>query len=102
MLHRRLGLAALVALSLLVCAPAFAQDSQPPQAAPQAPQAQEAPAPDAGEPAPGDDPNKDALLAIIADLKAARDINGKKLEIVTVPSPGAITDEDGEIGRAHV
>ena len=36
-----------------------------------------------------------------ADLKAARDINGKKLEIVTVPSPGAITDEDGEIIPAN-
>ena len=53
------------------------------------------------EPAPSDEPNKDALLAIIADLKAARDVNGAKLEIVTVPSPGRITDEDGEVIPAN-
>lgn len=40
------------------------------------------------EPAAGD-PNRDALLGIIADLRAA------KLEVVTVPSPGAIHDASG-------
>ena len=49
------------------------------------------------EPAGSDDPNRDALKTIIADLKAATDINGRKLEIVTVPSPGRIEDEEGEI-----
>ncbi|MFT3696047.1 MAG: agmatine deiminase family protein [Kofleriaceae bacterium] len=36
-----------------------------------------------------DDPNRDAMNAIIRDLKAA------KLEVVTVPSPGAIHDQSG-------
>jgi agmatine deiminase len=49
------------------------------------------------EPSGNDDPNKDALNAIIHDLKAATDINGRKLEIVTVPSPGRIENEDGEL-----
>lgn len=49
------------------------------------------------EPFGADDPNRDALNAIIADLKAARDVNGKKLEVVTVPSPGRIENEDGEV-----
>jgi agmatine deiminase len=40
------------------------------------------------EPAPND-PNADAMLAIIADLRAA------KLEVVTVPSPGAVLDASG-------
>lgn len=49
------------------------------------------------EPFGGDDPNTDALRAIIADLKAARDINGRKLEIMTVPSPGRMENEDGDV-----
>ena len=49
------------------------------------------------EPSGTDDPNRDALNAIIADLKAATDLNGRKLEIVTVPSPGRVEDEEGEI-----
>jgi agmatine deiminase len=49
------------------------------------------------EPAGTDDPNTDALKAIIADLKAATDINGRKLEVVTVPSPGRVENEDGEV-----
>ena len=49
------------------------------------------------EPSGTSDPNRDALNAIIADLKAATDVNGRKLEVVTVPSPGRIEDEEGEI-----
>ena len=49
------------------------------------------------EPADAGDPNRDALRAIIADLKAATDVRGHKLEIVTVPSPGRVEDEDGDI-----
>ncbi len=49
------------------------------------------------EPSGSDDPNRDALKTIIADLKVATDVNGRKLEVVTVPSPGRIEDEDGEI-----
>jgi agmatine deiminase len=48
------------------------------------------------EPSGADDPNRNALNAIIADLKAATDINGRKLEVVTVPSPGRVENEDGE------
>ncbi len=40
------------------------------------------------EPGPSD-PNRDALVGIIADLRAA------KLEVVTVPSPGAVHDVSG-------
>jgi agmatine deiminase len=42
------------------------------------------------EPAPGD-PNADAMRAIIADLRAA------KLDVVTVPSPGAVLDASGTL-----
>ncbi len=48
------------------------------------------------EPAGAGDPNRDALKAIIADLKVATDVNGRKLEIVTVPSPGRVENADGE------
>lgn len=49
------------------------------------------------EPSGADDPNRDALKTIIADLKAATDVNGRKLEVMTVPSPGRVEDEDGEV-----
>ena len=49
------------------------------------------------EPARADDPNRDALNAIIADLRAATDVTGRKLEVVTVPSPGRVENADGEI-----
>lgn len=49
------------------------------------------------EPSGSDDPNRDALRAIIADLKAATDAGGQKLELVTVPSPGRIENADGEL-----
>ena len=42
------------------------------------------------EPAPGD-PNRDALAAIVRDLRAA------KLEVVTTPSPGEICDASGAL-----
>jgi agmatine deiminase len=43
-------------------------------------------------PAP-DDPNKDALEGIIADLRGATDARGRRLEVVTVPSPGTVLDD---------
>ena len=49
------------------------------------------------EPEGADDPNRDALLAIIADLKAGTDASGRKLEVVTIPSPGRVEDADGEL-----
>ncbi len=48
------------------------------------------------EPSGSDDPNRDALGAIIADLKAATDINGRKLDVQTIPSPGLVPDDEGE------
>jgi agmatine deiminase len=47
-------------------------------------------------PAAGD-PNRDALDGIIADLRAATDARGRRLEVVTVPSPGAVPDPTGLI-----
>ena len=41
------------------------------------------------------DPNTDALRGIIADLRAARGADGRALEVVTVPSPGEVTDATG-------
>lgn len=47
-----------------------------------------------------DDPNRDALRALVQDLHAARDARGRKLDVVTVPTPGAVLDPDGEIMAA--
>jgi agmatine deiminase len=44
-----------------------------------------------------DDPNAAALKAIIATLEAATDAKGRKLTVVTVPSPGRVADADGAI-----
>ncbi|MBV8760255.1 MAG: agmatine deiminase family protein [Deltaproteobacteria bacterium] len=43
------------------------------------------------------DPNRDALDAILRDLRAARTAGGEKLEVITVPSPGAVTDRAGNL-----
>jgi agmatine deiminase len=48
------------------------------------------------EAAPGD-PNRDALDGVLADLRAARGAGGEKLEVVTVPSPGAVEDIAGNL-----
>ncbi len=49
------------------------------------------------------DPNRDVLLSIRKELAAMRDSQEQKLEVVTVPSPGLIEDEDGELMPAsHV
>ncbi len=47
-------------------------------------------------PAPGD-PNRAALEGIIGDLRAAHDARGRRLEVVTVPSPGEVQDPSGMI-----
>ncbi len=46
------------------------------------------------------DPNRDALRALLGDLREARDARGRRLEVVTVPTPGAVLDPDGEIMAA--
>jgi len=48
------------------------------------------------EPAQGD-PNRDALDGILADLGAVRGAAGDRLEVVTVPSPGAVEDASGNL-----
>lgn len=48
-------------------------------------------------PASDDDPNAEALRAIERDLKAARDVSGRKLEVMTLPSPGKLLDDEGDI-----
>jgi len=48
------------------------------------------------EPAPGD-PNREALDGIVADLRDARSASGERLELVTVPSPGAVEDAAGNL-----
>jgi agmatine deiminase len=44
-----------------------------------------------------DDPNRAALEAIARDLAASTDARGRKLEVVRIPSPGRVTDEDGKV-----
>ena len=48
------------------------------------------------EPADGD-PNRDAMRAIIRDLRAAKSASGRPIEVVTVPSPGEVRDDSGMI-----
>ena len=48
------------------------------------------------EPA-ADDPNRDALEAIARDLAASRTARGELIEVVTVPSPGAVEDAAGNL-----
>ena len=49
------------------------------------------------------DPNADVLDAIAADLAAMTDATGRRLEVIRIPSPGLVTDEDGEaIPASHM
>lgn len=43
------------------------------------------------------DPNREALDGIVADLGSARTADGQRLEVVTVPSPGAVEDAAGNL-----
>jgi agmatine deiminase len=49
------------------------------------------------EPRGSDDPNRDALRALLQELGAMVDARGRRLEVVTVPSPGRVTGEDGRV-----
>jgi agmatine deiminase len=49
------------------------------------------------EPTGGDDPNADVLRGIQRDLSAMRDRAGRKLEVVTIPSPGRVLGADGRV-----
>ncbi|MDP9127911.1 MAG: agmatine deiminase family protein [Pseudomonadota bacterium] len=50
-----------------------------------------------------DDPNAATLLAIEASLREATDAKGRKLEVLTVPSPGLLTTPGGDpIPASHM
>ncbi len=44
-----------------------------------------------------DDPNADVLRALIEELKGLTDARGRRVELVTVPSPGRVLDEGGRV-----
>lgn len=44
-----------------------------------------------------EDPNFPLLEQIANELKAATDLQGKPLEVIRIPSPGMILDEEGEL-----
>jgi agmatine deiminase len=44
-----------------------------------------------------DDPNFDVLEEIALALAGMHDAQGRKLEVIRIPSPGAVADEDGDI-----
>ena len=46
-------------------------------------------------PSGSDDPNAEALEAIGRDLRSFRDAAGRRLEVVEIPSPGLVPDEEG-------
>ncbi len=48
-------------------------------------------------PSGSDDPNAHVLQAIEKDLKSMSDAHGRKLEVLTLPSPGKVVDEENEI-----
>jgi len=48
-------------------------------------------------PAGREDPNFDVLEEIALELAAMKDARGRKLDVVRIPSPGAVVDEDGDV-----
>jgi agmatine deiminase len=44
-----------------------------------------------------DDPNRDVLRSLVRDASALVDARGRKLEVVTIPSPGRVVDEEGRV-----
>ena len=48
------------------------------------------------EPASVDDPNAEVLREILEAVAAARDARGRRLEVVRVPSPGAVLNREGD------
>jgi agmatine deiminase len=49
------------------------------------------------EPRDADDPNREVLLSLAHDVRELLDARGRRLELVTVPSPGRVLDEDGRV-----
>ncbi len=48
-------------------------------------------------PAGPDDPHAERLNEIAAFLKGQRDARGRMLQVIQIPSPGRVEDEDGEV-----
>lgn len=48
----------------------------------------------------GDDPQAEVLDACAEELSRMRDAAGRPLKVVRIPSPGRVTDEDGEVRPA--
>lgn len=44
-----------------------------------------------------DDPNAEILAKIRSDLESFTDAQGRKLKVVTIPSPGLVENEDGDV-----
>ena len=44
-----------------------------------------------------DDPHRDAMAELLADLSTMQDAAGRPLEVVRLPSPGLLLDHEGEI-----
>ena len=44
-----------------------------------------------------DDPNAEVLEKIASELSAMTDAQGRKLEVIRIPSPGRVLDDDGEV-----
>ncbi len=42
-----------------------------------------------------DDPNADVFEEIALSLRAMKDAHGRKLEVIQIPSPGLVTDDEG-------
>lgn len=50
-----------------------------------------------------DDPNSEVLDAIARQLEAATDAKGRRLEVLRIPSPGRVEDEDGApVAASHM
>jgi agmatine deiminase len=49
------------------------------------------------EPRGDDDPNREGLRALLRELGAMVDARERRLEVVTVPSPGRVVDADGRV-----
>ncbi len=49
------------------------------------------------EPLSTDDPNRGALRALLRELGDCVDARGRRLEVMTVPSPGRVADEDDRV-----
>jgi|HubBroStandDraft_6_1064221.scaffolds.fasta_scaffold37548_3 agmatine deiminase len=49
------------------------------------------------EPRTNDDPNREVLRTLLADAAALVDARGRRLEVVRIPSPGRVENEEGGV-----